>query len=180
MQTPIELGDVRFQGKTFPLPKDKRRSAVVLEALSWTGTPYLLRGRIKGVGCDCVTLLAEAMIAAGVYTRESINEAFRQAGLYTDDWFHHAKSEKYLAGLMKFGRLIAETKCFASVKASPGNLVMTRCVRSKRFNHGGIVIAWPYVVHAVTNTHVSMADASRHPLWVRHDIAIFDPFGEGE
>ena len=35
------------------------RERAVEIALAWKGTPYADRGRVRGAGCDCGTLLAE-------------------------------------------------------------------------------------------------------------------------
>lgn len=34
------------------------RAEFVAEARSWLGTPYQHQGRLKGIGCDCIGLLA--------------------------------------------------------------------------------------------------------------------------
>lgn len=36
---------------------DALRAAIIAEARSWIGTPYLHQGSLKGVGCDCLGLV---------------------------------------------------------------------------------------------------------------------------
>lgn len=41
------------------------RAAVVAEARSWVGTPFHWQARVKGVGCDCMGLVAGVAEALG-------------------------------------------------------------------------------------------------------------------
>ena len=149
------------------------------EALTWIGTPRIKGGRVKGAGCDCVTILAEVMISAGVFGREEVDAMFNHVGFCSDDWFHHTEDQKYLRALMRFAKLVMITRCFGQKEARPGDLVMTKCVGSSQWNHGGIVIEWPRIVHAVF-PRVTECDATRDPMWRGHEIAIFSPIAYGD
>ncbi len=46
-----------------------RRAAVVAAARGWLGTRWQHQGRVRGVGVDCVGLVIEAAVEAGVFTR---------------------------------------------------------------------------------------------------------------
>ena len=70
---------------------DRRR--VIAEAESWLGTPYHHMGRLKGVGCDCLTLLAGVYHASGVIPALDIP-------FYPPDWHLHRSVERYLEGLV--------------------------------------------------------------------------------
>jgi cell wall-associated NlpC family hydrolase len=155
----------------------KSREDAVALARSWVGTPYVLGGRIRGAGCDCATLLAEYLIEIGAVGREQLTDL----GLYSGDWFHHANSERYLRGLMRFGRLASETICRAGEKAAGGDLALFKVVGSKVFNHGAIVTAWPRGIHAQA-AGVREVNLSLHPLTCYMRMDIFDPFivNEGE
>jgi cell wall-associated NlpC family hydrolase len=152
--------------------------AVVAEALSWKGTPYVLGQHLKGAdgcGCDCATFLVEAgLVAGGALTRQEADDLYREVGVYSSDWFLHTSAQKYFLRIMKAARLVLETRCYASVKAEPGTIVLTKCVQSENWNHGGIVIKWPQIMHCVV-PHVCQVDASKSPMWARAEIAIFDP-----
>lgn len=156
------------------------REEAVAVALSWKGTPYVMGGRLKGAGCDCATLLAEYLIEIGRVTEaQLIDIAFYKAPgephLLHGDWFLNTKSEIYLRGLMKFGRLVAETTCRRSEKALPGDLALFKVVHTKIYNHGGIVTRWPFGVHAGRDG-VRVIDFSNHPLTAFKPMQIFDPF----
>jgi cell wall-associated NlpC family hydrolase len=156
-----------------------KRNAIVAEARSWLKTPYRLGAHKRGIGCDCFTFIAEAMVGAGIADRGEVDAFYAEVakrfrGAYRHDWFSNVKSEVYLELIMKFGKLAIETKCYGSSQAQPGDMVLVRCVRSKYYNHGGIVTEWPQIVHSIAPA-VATADASLHPLWIRHEIAVFSP-----
>ena len=65
------------------------RLAVVQEALTWLGTPYLHQGRIRGAGVDCGQLLECVFEGAGVIQPTKIED-------YPHDWHLHRSEERYL------------------------------------------------------------------------------------
>ena len=52
--------------------------------------------------------------------------------------------------------------------------MLTRLARSKVYNHGAIVTAWPKVIHAIA-PRVEEIDASTNPLWAYRAVAVFTP-----
>ena len=149
----------------------KTRAEAVLIARTWLETPYILGGRLKGAGCDCGSLLAEYLIEIERATQAELQDL----GFYTQDWFCHTKSEWYLRQLLQYGLLVAETKCRPAEKAQPGDLVLFRAVKSKLYNHGAIVTAWPWGIHAYDGK-VRESNLATHRLTGWRDMAIFDPF----
>lgn len=145
------------------------REAMVLEAMSWIGTPYVHGARVKGAGCDCATLIAECLIAAGFAMREDL-------GVYSQDWFHHSEKHgnRYLVALRRHVTEKMESVASRNCKASPGDVVLVKAAGSKVWNHGGIITEWPMVVHAIAPM-VEEIDAARHPMWAYQEIAIFTP-----
>lgn len=144
------------------------RSAIVSEARSWLGTPYHLGACLKGAGCDCATLLLGIYQACGLIGEEEL-------GVFSGDWFHHASREEYMMRVLRHAYKVAETTCYRSTQALPGNIVLTRTPGSRLYNHGCLVLDWPHVVHAI-HPGVMEIDASRDPMWAFEQIAIFDPF----
>ena len=71
------------------------RDRAVVEALTWLGTPYVPRARVKGVGCDCGGILYE------IY-----NPYFGPfAPFPTDypvDWACHSEEQRYLNFIMPY------------------------------------------------------------------------------
>ena len=107
------------------------RQAVLREAEEWLGTPYHHMGRVKGAGCDCLTFLAEVYARAGVI-------AAVEVPYYRPDIMLHRGEESYLDALLGHGREVAA--------GEPGDVVLFHWGRI--FGHGGIVTAWPRLIHA--------------------------------
>ncbi|HLN23832.1 MAG TPA: NlpC/P60 family protein [Patescibacteria group bacterium] len=117
-----------------------QRAAVVAEARSWLRTPYHHMGRVKGVGVDCAMLPAEVYAACGLIPPQSVE-------FYPMDWHLHQTGERYLARVLSYAHEVAEP--------SPGDMVMWRYGRC--LAHGGIVVAWPRIIHSVIG-HGVLAD----------------------
>ncbi len=65
---------------------DFQRRQVVDEAMTWIGTPFANRARIKGVGVDCANLLVAAFASVERVTVPA----------YPPDWFLHSDREYLL------------------------------------------------------------------------------------
>lgn len=152
------------------MTEQDQRQAMVREALSWRGTPYVLGGRVKNAGVDCATLIAEVLIACGLAERDEL-------GVYSHDWFHHSETDRYMLRLLRHANKTMELIAYRSTVILPGNIILTRVADSRVWNHGAIVTAWPKLVHA-TRPGVQEVDASRHPMWSHQEIAVFDPFAK--
>lgn len=154
------------------------REDVVVEARSWKGTPYELRGRVKGAGADCGTYLAEVLIGSELVTREEMDKLLEEVGFYGHDWFCHETSypKRYLRMMMRNAKLLMEGVGYASTKTEPGNLVLSKVVNCENYNHGGIVTKWPRVMHCTADEGVCEVDVTTHWLWCPQKIAIFDPW----
>lgn len=57
------------------------REQLILEARTWLGTPFHHQGRIKGVGVDCVGLVAETMRACGLPVTDRVGYSHQPDGL---------------------------------------------------------------------------------------------------
>lgn len=123
----------------------EQRQRLVDEARRWLGTPYHHRASLIGVGCDCVQLLIQASLAAGLIDDPDA------AGRYTCDWHLHRGEERYLAGLERFSVRIDEDDL--PLKDRPkdftvemGDILMWRVGRT--FSHSAIVTSWPFIIHS--------------------------------
>jgi cell wall-associated NlpC family hydrolase len=58
------------------------REQIASEAMSWLGTPYHHRARVKSHGADCATFIDEVMRAAGVWPDVEVP-------FYPLQWFLH-------------------------------------------------------------------------------------------
>jgi cell wall-associated NlpC family hydrolase len=124
-----------------------QRAAVVAEAMTWLGTPWHHRGRVKGAGVDCAQFVIAAYAGAGVI-------ADFDTGEYPRDWHIHRDQERFLTFVPSFAREIAEAE------VGPGDLVL--CKIGRVYSHGVIVTAWPQGIHAAVNAgRVTLCDLDR-------------------
>jgi cell wall-associated NlpC family hydrolase len=147
------------------------REQAVEIARSWKGTPYVLRGRVKGAGADCATFLLEYLVEIGAAPANAM------LPLYTSDWFCHSSDQRYMRNLMKYAAQIAEGICRGAVDAQPGNLILFKHTHdSENYTHGAVVLKWPRVLHQeYSGVHETTATA--HTLMAFRPYAVFDPFG---
>jgi cell wall-associated NlpC family hydrolase len=108
------------------------RQRIVEVAHTWLGTPYHIMGRVKGSGCDCLTLLAEVYAEAGIVPHIDIP-------FYSHDWHLHRGAERYLEGLLRY-----TSEC--TYLPQPGDIALWKFGRC--FSHGAIIIEWPAIIHA--------------------------------
>lgn len=151
------------------------REEAVKVAISWKGTPYALRARVKGGGCDCGTLLAEYLLEIGATEQEY----FKDLPSYNHDWFCNTSENKYLMKFAQTGLKVAEGICRGAVKeAKPGDIILVKTMRKIQiFNHGAIVVSWPKVIHAVKSSGVVEVDATRDVLTTFKAFVVFSPWG---
>lgn len=113
----------------------EQRAEIVREALSWLGTPYHHHGRKKGIGVDCLMLLAEVFERTGF-------AAHVEPGFYPHDWHLHRSEERYAAGLASYVRQLADGEL-----PGLGDIGLFRFGHT--FSHAGIVVAeGPQLIHA--------------------------------
>jgi len=126
---------------------DPRRQSLIDEAKTWLNTPWHHEGRIKGAGVDCGQILIEIYANCGLIERPAVDS-------YPRDWALHRSEERYL--------YVVEQYCHAVNSPGPGDIVVYRNGRS--FSHGGIVVAWPLIIHAHTQLGVVYAEGDQGEL----------------
>lgn len=132
---------------------EARRAALVAEALSWTGTPYVSNGRVKGKqgGVDCLMFLVGAFENAAEIPHLEIPH-------YPPDWHLHQTKELFLDGMD--GTPGLRHWCDEVERAPlPGDILMVKFGHC--YSHGAIVVKWPIVVHAYCRRPVGRDDAER-------------------
>jgi len=112
------------------------RAAVVAEAMTWLGTPWRHRGRVKGAGVDCAQFIIKCYAGAGLIDDFDTGE-------YPRDWHIHRDEERFLTFVPRFAREID------AADVGSGDLIL--CKIGRVFSHGVIVTAWPQGIHAAVN-----------------------------
>lgn len=137
-----------------------KRAVVIAEAESWISTPYHHAARVKGVGTDCLMLLADVYEGVGVIPHIEIP-------YYPPDWHMHRNAERYMEGLLAYASEIGAPE--------PADVALFRFGRC--FSHGAIVTAWPQLIHAWNGIGVVRGDATK-PLLAGRPVRFFSPFPE--
>jgi cell wall-associated NlpC family hydrolase len=140
-----------------------QRELVVDEALSWQGTPYHHRGRIKGAGVDCGMILCEVYERAGVLPHVDPGE-------YVPDWFMHRDEPVYLGIVEQFAAKIDGL-------AKPGDIALFQYGRNPA--HGAIVIEWPTILHSFKKAGmVILDDAVANKELAERFVGIWSPWAK--
>ena len=126
------------------------RAALLVEARSWIGTPYLHQGRVKGVGVDCAMLLLEVYERTGLIPHLELADVIRdpscQIATYPPDWMLHRDEERYLEIVERFASRLA-----IGEEPRDGDIVLYRWGRT--LSHGGVVDRWPRIIHAYSRSN---------------------------
>jgi len=111
-----------------------RRQAVVDEAMTWLNTPWRHNECAKGVdgGVDCGQFPLAVYRNLGLIDNEPVDD-------YPIDWALHRGDERYLQVVRRY--------CVEVGRPQPGDIVVFRFGRT--FSHGGIVITYPRIIHAM-------------------------------
>jgi cell wall-associated NlpC family hydrolase len=136
------------------------RERVVVEALSWLGTPYAHRQRLKGVGVDCAQLPLAVYSACGLIGTAEV-------GAYAAQWHLHRGEELYLAHVAALGG-----REVAPAAAAPGDLAVWRYGRA--FSHGAILVGpGGRIVHALRGAGVVLGELDRDEDLKRRPVKLF-------
>jgi cell wall-associated NlpC family hydrolase len=112
------------------------RIEIVRIARTWVGTKFHDRARIKGVGVDCVQLVAAVYEESGALAHVETPD-------YSPQFFLHKKGdERLIAEVMRYDAHEIE-----EINVGPGDLVLYKMGHS--FAHAAIVADWPNeIIHA--------------------------------
>lgn len=112
----------------------QQRAAVVSEALTWIGTPWVHAARVKRGGVDCGQFLADVFERAGVVS-------YVPTPAYPQDWALRRSEELFRAIVEQYAVRKPD-----DALPEPGDIALFRYGRC--LSHAGIVTAWPMIVHA--------------------------------
>lgn len=134
------------------------RAAIVREAESWIGTPYVSNGMVKGRrgGVDCGMMPIAVYAALGYIPKEFDPRP------YSPQWHVHMFEEKYVEYILRFAM---EVLAPPERIPLPGDFVLFKM--GLLFAHGAIITDWPNVIHAVGNDRVTPEDISKNVVGKR-------------
>ncbi len=117
---------------------------IVSETLSWIGTPFRHRARVKGQGVDCAMFLAEVYEKTGMIPKVDVPH-------YSPDHMKHRNKELLLGVVLKYFDLTEEPVS--------GGIALWQFGRN--ISHDAIVIDWPTCIHTPSSGRVCRFDAER-------------------
>lgn len=138
------------------------RADVVAEALTWKGTPWHHKARLKGVGVDC------AMFPAAVYEASGLIEHVDPD--YPRQWMMHRERELFVEWVIKVGGREIERGAVL-----PGDLGLWKFGRT--FSHGGIFISQEQVIHAMVDAGVQIDEVNRQVDLLNREGRFFTLWG---
>lgn len=125
------------------------RQTAVNTAWLWIDTPYHHRGRVLGSGCDCLMLIIESYLAAGLLPSDI------EIPDYPQDIMFHSDDSRYVDTVLAY--------CDEVDQPQPGDLAMWKF--GKTWSHAAIALNWPRVIHAYAPygavVEMSITDDSR-------------------
>lgn len=136
----------------------EQRDLVVAEARSWIGTPYRVKGKIKGVGVDC------AMILEAVYG--TIMPGL-QIGKYSYQHANHNSDKMYTVTMMRHG---AKELHFEE-DVLPGDIAVY--FNGQDFSHSAIIVDWSNEVIHASPGGVRVAHGTKDPLLQGRRVKFF-------
>lgn len=139
-----------------------QRAAVVAEALTWVGTPYHHRARVKGAGVDC------GMILAAVYPAAGVTGPIEPAP-YPPDWHLHRAAERYLGEVRRYAPHAVEFDAM-----QPGDIPVWKFGRC--FSHGAIYIGDGRIVHAYIGRGCEVTTLGDAEL-IGREVVCLSPWG---
>ena len=115
------------------------RNAIVEQARSWIGTPYMMCGRVKGVGVNCAQLLYGVAKDASVLPEDAPEPRF-----LTPQFAMHVKQEKLVDYITSYGGV--ET---TEDKVKNGDVILFKT--GMVCGHAAIIVDWDHklVVHSI-------------------------------
>jgi cell wall-associated NlpC family hydrolase len=138
----------------------EQRAEVLRSAVSWLRTPFVDNAMVKGVGVACGPLLIAVYRSIGIPVGEP------KWGLFPKDWHLHTQEERYYDMVAEYSKPVESPE--------PADMVLFRFNRmdkpKKPYCHGGIVVAWPRIIHAYWGKGVEEIDVSNSPLAVRERV----------
>ena len=136
-------------------------NALISEARTWIGTPYLQQGAVKGVGCDCLGLIR------GLWVHRYGAEP-ETPPPYTADWSEPQGEEALWAAALR------HLDVATAAPMTPGHVLLFRMRETGVAKHLGLLAttgATPTFIHAY-GRHAVMESPLSDP-WARRIAARF-------
>ena len=143
-------------------------AAIVAEARSWLGTPFVHGAAIKGVGVDCVQLSRAVYMAVAVAPPD-----FPDFLPYPTGWLLERGDMRYRDAIATHMTPVWVDGAPTTPVAAPGDLALFRIGRAAA--HSAIVTTWPLVIHAWDEDCVVEVSGTTNVLRARPLVSLWRP-----
>lgn len=140
-----------------------RQQAVLTEARTWLRTPFVHAADVKGLGVDCGMLILRVYVDVGLLPPFDPRP-------YPPGWVLHRAEDRFTPWLTSHAALVEG-------EPRPADIACFRMGRAPR-GHLGIVLHWPYVLHADPDRGVGVGNVQQGMLagrfveaWRVHGLA---------
>ena len=123
------------------------RDTVRREALTWLGTPWRHCAAIKGVGVDCAQLIFKTLQACSLIAPDL------ELSGYSPQYHLHRHKEVFRSCVEQIAAEVLPENC------NLADIVLYKF--GKVFNHGGLVIDWPVIIHTTKHIGTVLDDAGK-------------------
>ena len=150
----------------------ERQAALLVEARSWLGTPFVPRGNLKGAGVDCVHLPAEIYRALHALSSYDFPDYHLDSGSHAD----RSLVTGWLDGRPDFAPLApVEARLrqgFGAASLLPGDLLAFRI--GKVVHHVGLLLGQARFIHCLRHRGVLESDL-RDPTYAKRLVCAYRP-----
>jgi cell wall-associated NlpC family hydrolase len=142
----------------------EQRAAVIGEARSWLGTPWVHQADLKGQAVDC------AMFLIRIFSNVGVIQYFDPRP-YPRSWFVHQDEERFMNWITD-NLHCAE---IPAAEAKPGDVVLYRIGRC--YAHGALLVAPQMIIHAFAKNGAVIYTETFDPDLSTRAPKYFNPWG---
>ncbi|MHB8499702.1 MAG: NlpC/P60 family protein [Candidatus Acidiferrales bacterium] len=147
--------------------EQQARADIVREAYEWIGTPYHIRGRLKGIGVDCLTFIV------GVFERTGVIKPITDPIPYYPPQLHfHQETDITERAVLLYLREVPKPPERIPL---PGDVILFKV--GKALAHCALVINFPEGIHASDRGGVQLDDYERIPAQHKRECKVFSAWG---
>lgn len=142
---------------------NEQREQIIRETNSWLGTPYIGWSSIKGLkgGTDC------GMLIKAVYQQCKLIPS----GNLDIDMSYSLQANQHLADTSYLNLIETFMQEITLDEVKPGDVVLFKLHMG--YSHGGIIIDYPLIIHALAHGGVQGGNMLKHPLLRRAQHKFF-------
>lgn len=137
----------------------EQREQVIRAAKEWLRTPYHHLGKVKGAGADCAMFPLAVYQECGILPRDFVPPE------YSMQWHLHRSEELYLQTIVPFVN---------EIEGPPQAADFVVFKFGRAFSHGGIVIAWPLIIHSYIPHGVQYGNALQDGEMIGRETKFFE------